>query len=296
MNDRHYESVAELMAVKPSATNARTERNESFIQLRSVGHYAHKGQSWWGVRNVEEVVRISKDGWPAGLEKVWSSLQVLEMPEMISVRRKKVRKSFGDHLDIQRVYQGDLERAWESTERHPSRGVGHTTTTIFVDINASYSTTADSCFWRGACAIVLADALERAGRSARIIGFTHLDSQYIGHGGQHTTTSILLKDYSDRLDLNYLALTTALAGFYRTWIWRSWASAEQQLASGYGHCRHFSNGLVDKETLPRPLQDQAGEAANVMISSVWSQSQAEKFLREMGGSFGEEQEDTSVRY
>jgi len=142
----------------------------------------------------------------------------------------------------------------------------------------------------------LADALERAGRSARIIGFTHLDSQYVNHGGAQTTTSILLKDYSDRLDLNMLAVTTALAGFYRTWVWRSWASAEQRLASGYGHCRHFSNGLVQTDTLPIPLQDQAGEAANVMISNVWSQSQAEEFLREMGSSFGEEQEDTSVRY
>ena len=292
MNDRHYESVQELMTVRPSAENIAAHGTNAFMQLRTTGGSHYGGRSWWGLDDIEEVIQVTKDGWPAGLDKVWRSLQTLAMPALTSVRRRKVRKSLGDHLDIQRVYQGDLEHAWESTERHPTRGVGHTTTTIFVDINASYSTDAESMFWRGAVAIVLADALERAGRSARIVGFTHLESQYRGHYGE-TTTSILLKDYADRLDLGMLAVTTALSGFYRCWVWRSWAAAREVLNSGFGHCKHFSNGMVKVESLPQPLQEQAGEAANVMISSVWSQGQALALLKEMGGSFNTGQEGSS---
>jgi hypothetical protein len=288
--DKHYDTMTELMAVEPHEINMRAYGHQhSFLGTTDNPRDGDAGRSrqsrmkWWGVPSVKDIIKMEDKGWPQGLDRIWGMLEQLEAPQVASVRRKKIRSDFGDHLDMQSVFRGELDRAWEATTRELRYHVGMTTTTIFVDMCASWRTKAEEMFWRGATAVVLADAFEKSGRTVRIIGFSSCHHPYQNHR-EGMTTSILIKDYEDMLNLEKTAMITALAGFWRYWFWRSWASVPVRLGAGFGMVRHFQNGPIkDLTRLPDALQKMASDEANVMISSVWDHYDASKLLKTMSG-------------
>lgn len=295
--DRHYDTMTELMAVQPHETNTkRYAAAHSFLGTTDnprdpdAGRNPNRRKEWWGVPSVRQIIEMEDKGWPEGLDEIWRALEKLDAPQVASIRRKKVRSDFGDHLDMQAVFRGELDRAWEATTRELRYHVGMTTTTVFVDMCASWMRNADEMFWRGATAVVLADAFEKSGRAVRIVGFSTASNQYESHHGD-TTTSILVKDYEDVLNLEKTAMITALSGFWRYWFWRSWASIPARLTAGFGRVKHFENGPIkDVERLPKPLQEMVSDEANVMISNVWSEDQAAELLSTMRGETYDERE------
>ena len=120
---------------------------------------------FYGFTTQAELDQCMAAGWPQGTDRILSLQgKLFTLPDVAAVetrmRRKRCRAEDGTDVDMDRVRLGRLDIAWETRKRQPreTRAV-----TIVCEIAASSTTEHDRLFWRGACAVVLAEAYERAG-------------------------------------------------------------------------------------------------------------------------------------
>lgn len=132
---------------------------------------AYPGDAWLGCRDgFDGVMSRIENGWPELREKAEKLMEgiELELPVLPSVtrqRRRKVRASdHGDTLHIERVWNGDLERAWDRPIRTERVTPNIKRVTVALDVTANARTTNDEAMWRSALCIALCDGLARAGR------------------------------------------------------------------------------------------------------------------------------------
>lgn len=103
---------------------------------------------------------------PAGVARIERLSKLINAPTPVSVRRVAKRRAEGDELDMQRVWQGDLDHAWRRMEREAR--VGPARVLIAVDASVAGGAHADVLAWRGVAALALAEALYGAGHSVQI--------------------------------------------------------------------------------------------------------------------------------
>jgi len=227
-------------------------------------------QSWFGLSGGAKAVDdMFLTGWHEGAERIRQTLKVLTAPKISSVRRKRVRGPIGDEVDMQRVYAGDLARAWSTTTRTPKRGRQIRPVTIVVDISTVWSRTSDEYFWRGAVATRLADELQKAGRAVRIVvAICHDDAFRDGAG---FLCSVVVKDFQEPLSLDRVAYQTALAGFYRYYVF----AAEEHVAEDNN--TRAQAGLGRIVTFLEEEFPNWGENV-IIVRGVWHRSDAQIFL------------------
>lgn len=203
--EHHSASLAEFANLKASSTANYATWDRTTLQSDS--------EHWLGIAGGRDAVkRVFQTGWTQGVERTLAALKGLQVRRAVSIRRKRTRGEFGDAVDMQRVYRGDLATAWERMQKR--EGVGSPIKTLYVRFNNLGGTGADTFFWRGAAALIVADALTAAGYSVQIIagmGNTHVSSKIVGLAW-HT---VEIKASTAPLDLHTLAGTVALAGFFR---------------------------------------------------------------------------------
>lgn len=103
---------------------------------------------------------------PSGVARIERLSQGLAIPTPNSIARRIVRGPEGDELCMQRVYQGDLDRAWSSAKR--VRAVKASRVLVCVFVGAPGTTDSDELAWRGVAGLALANALEAAGYSVEL--------------------------------------------------------------------------------------------------------------------------------
>jgi hypothetical protein len=145
---------------------------------RSIKDSFKNSKSWFGgAESGEAMLDLISNGWPAYADQVRrTSMQLNATMElstveamMIDVRRRKRRRGDqGDTLDMQRVWNGELDKAWERPVRTPRRAPSQRYATVFIDIGALGSRNAYDGIWRAACAMRVCDLLTTAGLSTEI--------------------------------------------------------------------------------------------------------------------------------
>lgn len=239
-----FDFLSEMVdyGVQPCSNKANRNQRDGGYEFHEVAHlYINKktkkrylnSLEWYGVpfKNINDLI---KRGWVEGLSRAQKIMNEIELPVATSIRRKRSREDFGDELDIQAVYAGDLDRAWETTTKAVVSGTG--TVTVYVDLCYDHKKTADEMFYKGAVAIRLVDALEQAGYRVRVIGYMHVWKLYRRNtGGVHNfLTTVVLKDYSETLDLSIMITTTGLSGFFRKTIFDVWYREERTVSKTLG--------------------------------------------------------------
>lgn len=223
-----------------------------------------RGKSWLGVNSIGDVIKCVESGWPEGLEQIKSVLENIEAPELPVLRRKRARGSFGDEVDMQRVYAGDLDRAWSTLVREEENSkYGYQTATLLVDVGSSGGYTSQQRLWAGACAIAISDALEKSGRPVRIVAYNTC-SDLTPETSRGSGVFVTVKEQGQRIDKEKLAATLCLAGFHRYYIFKAKYNLPELSCSGMGfpvhswipdfyrpflsgHVIHIS-GIFDQET------------------------------------------------
>lgn len=152
----------------------REARPEFYSQVRGSGQFADhdkRSESWWGcIGGFDAVVKHTKSGWPALREKVAAMMRGmdLELPNfpsrIVQRRRKRRRDDHGDALDINRVWNGELDKAWEHPARVERIALNTKRMTLAFDVTSNARVTNEMALWRAALCIALCDALARAGR------------------------------------------------------------------------------------------------------------------------------------
>jgi len=273
INDNCYviqaDSIAELAALEISSINqdremARTNFHPQWAR--------RKGLKWLGVETIDGVKKLTERGWPEGLAKAESILDAnrLTVPKMKTVKRKRRRGAFGDSIDIHRVNNGDLNRAWEYRKREAGMPRKGDHVILASNIGATVNVTSEQMFWRGAVTTIAADMIERSGRSVKIIGYSWSEGVYPRSPVHSCKTILKVKDYSDSLDMESVITMLGLAGFFRYYVFKSRLSAPFKASNGLGTTVHrVPQEVVDKN------------AVVIDITDVWNENGAQQFLNSL---------------
>jgi hypothetical protein len=218
MHWRHYDNLAELEADTPAAIN------RSYLK-----EVLERGGSYWlgvegGFAAVQEYVR---SGWKEGYERMVRMGEKLlpkelEVATAIASRRKRKRTmgEQGASVDMDRVWQGNLDRAWNQMRHVIKISTSPRNVGIFVDLGASAGVTAESLTWRGAVAVKLIDWLMKSGYSVSLYVGCCSIGNYYSKNSMASVHSVKIKDYQQQLSPEHVAAACS-TGFYRTYLFKS---------------------------------------------------------------------------
>lgn len=268
-------SVSDVIDVKPSAANL----NHRFFRWPQ-NQLGAPSESWLGVSGgAPALQRIVARGWPEGRRRAEESITRVEVPRIRSVKRQRVRSDAGDHLDMQRVYSGDLDTAWETTRRDVGVSFKSPLVSLVVNIGANARVSAESLFWRGAAALVACDALESSGRRVEIIAYCSTMYCYENTGSHqcpHGIEIVRVKAHEDAVNLDALASVLALAGFFRYYTFMMELSAPFRVSPGFGS--------ADQRV---PTAEQLGISPNsevIHLSNIWTREETQEFVSSLVGT------------
>lgn len=180
-NVHHYKSLHDFVErLKQPASSFPDNRAQALQYINRYG----------GIEGIEKLwITV---GWKEGVAKMRDALEKLEPPQVKDLRRKPRWRDQGDELDLDRLYAGNLDQGWRTTERL-SR-VAPVPVRITVDIEAHVDVHGGGMFWRGACSVLLAEALALHGYPVQCV----VTSGAMGMGKSHKFNewnTIIVKDF-----------------------------------------------------------------------------------------------------
>lgn len=245
----------------------KTPRNFDLYK-RYRGDLARPGQAAWLGGDLATVDRLVEQGWPEGVELIRKNLGELKVPQLPSMRREKTRADFGDEVDMQRVWSGDLGRAWATTKRRidPKRNKPAQTVTLFVRIGGDAHCQPEHLFWQGAAAVAVAEAMRKSGRACRVRAFEFAHS----YGRQFVKglVDLTLVEPGQQPNLEMLAVVMCHAGYFRTEIFKANANIPTPGMINFG--------TTDSNT-PEILKAEAGDRA-FFIENIYDKASCQRFI------------------
>ena len=227
-------------------------------------------KNWYGTNTVAELRgMLELYGWGEGAIAGQQKFGHIKAPPLPSIKRKRCKGSQGHTLNIQAIYNGKFDKAWNTT-RKSSAGARKKKTgnvNVVIDIGGSCSLDSSVFFWRGAVGVMLAKALQKSGRNVRILvaasaqGYTTES----GPGTDYLCTVINCKDFGEPVALDRLFAMTALSGFFRYYIFKAWCSQQHRMSWGFGSPRTIEDSDL------APLVD---DNPCIIVSDIWTESHA----------------------
>ena len=190
---------------------------------------------WYGFTKADTRKHVAQ-GWVEGAERLRSLANELmaDLPPATSIRRKHKWGEEGDEIDMQRVYAGQLDRAWRGPQRVSRKAPRVVTISGMVGATAGYST--DALFWIGATAVAIAEKLEEAGYQVELIGqnvSVHHDA-----GGKQTCTMVTVKSSHEPLNIEAAAVAFCHSAVFRRLGLSAKACAPWDIGVGFGSTSH----------------------------------------------------------
>lgn len=129
-------------------------------------------------------------------------------------RRKRFSSDTGMSIDMDRVYQGNLDRAWTRMRKVERPSTTNKSVAIFINASISGGTNARDAVWRAACALATTDYLTERGYNVKIYVGHKVRSCYQGSSSSNYIFSMKVKDYMQHVSPEYLAVACSV-GFFR---------------------------------------------------------------------------------
>ena len=194
-------------------------------------------------------------------------------------RRKRVASDHGDVLHITKVWNGQLDKAWDRPVRRSHMSVSERYATIFIDVGANASIDAHQCYWRGAAALIMNDILVRSGRNVEIyVGESRTDHSFGLVGPAHYSWAMRVKGFREVLSEERLAAMVTMT-YFRTYGFKAIAAAPFRISSTFGRAVRVNHlpGLLQERADSGQLigminhcftQDEALEALNTIVAQL----------------------------
>lgn len=193
-------------------------REQRSGKVPGLGKVSLTRQDWLGAPDLQTLEQRMREGWADGAAMI-SQLAAAELPEPVSIKRRREWADQGDELDIHRVYAGKLDTAWSRMGKRQSRAPRRIT--LMCDLSCPWFQKADALAWRGVAALKLSDALEEAGYQVQIlavncaVGVNDADGR---QGNEGVAAVVPVKHYDAPLDLCSLASVLVAPGFKRRYL------------------------------------------------------------------------------
>lgn len=244
---QHFDTLAD--AVAASRFSQKANRNTWADLELGQNPGAAEGESWFGLpqsraAGVEAVRNAIEHGWPDGVRKMQEALADLGTTATPrSVRRTRRWTDSGDSVEMPRVWAGRVDVAWQRC--HRAERTAQQTVTIAANITALKKVDARALFWRGAAVLKLSDLLTDAGYNVRIDAVRHAREAFTN--GQGITQRVTVKDHRAPLNLNSLAATVCLSGFFRVVLFQNQCHAGATVRKGMGKSDTYrsTSGEID---------------------------------------------------
>jgi hypothetical protein len=229
---KHFGSLKEL---HDADVNPLCRSKLADIQSRT-------GYSWLGFNGGWEAMqKFVKSGWNHGYQMLMERGKRL-LPEALEVagaiaqrrRRKRVQGEYGSAVDMDRVWQGNLDTAWTQMRHETKISVSPKNVALFINLAASAGVGAEDLMWRSAVAVTLLDLLIKGGYSVSIdVGCAqvnaHADESGSGAGSEVSVFSVRIKDYGSQMSMQQLAAACS-PGFFRTYLFKAIMSRKDKVA------------------------------------------------------------------
>jgi hypothetical protein len=217
--DTRYGSLGEFLAA--ASLPPRNPKNLEFTNSADNERDSHWSDRWTGGANTTSKALAAMSGQYASgaaiIKRIERAAAHIKLPPKMDLRRRRVRGSEGDDLDIFAVYRGRLDIAWERTQRRPI--TASPMVSIVVNTICNGGEDASVISFRGAVGIVLAQLLERFGYRVRIV--FAMGGNIIG-GNEKFSVRAVLKDYGKPVNQEAIACATHPALFRvmgHRWMW-----------------------------------------------------------------------------
>lgn len=232
---QHFDSLAELDAAEPVH---KADYQNMICRERP----RTNSEKWWGYGVLsggwDHARELILEGHPEARIRGHMFLDRLDFPptRMRTVRRVRRRGDDGDEVDMQQVWSGNLDRAWEYMQREGgSQSLNNNNVVVAIDTAMLGHQHSDDLFWNVSTGIAVIDALCRSGRNVEVIAVAHARDI---HKPRHWLTSITLKPATAPLNLDLMYGTT-LGGFHRGFMFKSRTmSPDYRTPTGMGMSVH----------------------------------------------------------
>lgn len=260
-------------------SSERPSNKAARLQWRKTGRH-----EWMGLSNVAKSgesscaanLRLIREGWEEGVALMAQVSASVEAPAPTYVRRRSVWSDQGDDVEMQRVWSGNLDNAWRAMRKAEGRGPARVR--IVIDSIASASVDSDVMRWRGVAALVMADLLIGAGYSVQV------ESGFVGVRDDRYKLRVIVKEYTDPLDLSSLAATTALPAFFRA-LGHEWhyVAAKRKVADVGFYVEAASVSDFEDENDDAPLFLAPQSIKDASSASDWVRKSVEQLERVRSG-------------
>lgn len=177
---------------------------------------------------------MAKLSFPRGVERLNTLSSQISVPSLTGVRRRLCRSFEGDDLNVERIWQGDLNTAWTKAKRLETQGPKRIL--VCLEISAPAIVKAESLSWRGAAAVSLAKALADAGHVVQLEA--RCLNELIDSSKTMCEMSLVAKGATEAFDEHKLASIFCSAMFFRGVVLKHFTySAEQRLDLGISFSR-----------------------------------------------------------
>lgn len=132
------------------------------------------GANWFGCSGFPAFEKNLMYGWPelrTELERLLEGMElaVPRFPSQTQIRRRKrLRSDDGDTLEQERVWDGDLDHAWERPTRVLRTVPNTKRITLYFELGAHSGISNAQAMWRAALCMLLVKSLTQAGRTFEI--------------------------------------------------------------------------------------------------------------------------------
>ncbi len=239
---------------------------------------APESRLWYGTKDIPELRNfVELYGWSEGAKKGLEVLGDIKAPTLPSIKRKRCRGATGHTINMTSVYNGNLDKAWCTTKKQTNLGRKKASgnVNIVIDIAANCNNSAEKFFWRGAVGCVLARALQKSGRNVAIYVAARANGIALDTsrpGGAYTQTLIKIKEYGMPIALDFLFASSALAGFFRYYVFKSWCALPFEVESGLGRSMPPEQRLLSKFLDDKPV---------LLIHNIWDAEQAKSAIEKL---------------
>ena len=225
-------------------------------------HKERDNLDWMGIKDEikpnetphECTTRLIREGWMRGVELMAEVEKSLSLPPPKAIRRVQRWMNSGDDIDMQRVWNGDIDNAWRGTQRDFRSGPQRVR--LLIDCIDSGGVDEKQMRWRGVAALKLADMLTEAGYSVQVESV--MSTKDWPNGKHKFICRVVVKDYTQPADLLTLAATTALPAFFRA-LFHTWGSTVAKFQ------RHGVGYVVPDKTPVDHFKDEFDNAPMFML-------------------------------
>lgn len=265
MSDYKFDSIGELLAMraKPHVNPTNGPGKHSYYRVYDQGWICSDRSP----DTQDEVSALLKaQTFKKGVDRVNRIAADLTAPAPITRARRRVHTDAGDELNISRVWDGELERAWTTTKR--AAAVGPSRVLIVLNAAASFNTHAGELASRGATALAAVNALLEAGYVVSLVAAAH--NKLFDAPGTDYKMSVTILEPGQALDIHKLASLIASALLFRgVMMDHMLRSNEHAVGGAVSSVRELAVKHLDTQGYDRVWILEHKEATNAPAGQSW---------------------------